>query len=78
MLNKAKRSLDKSDAPYKAQGSKKKVSNNYNYMSLKKVIQDLINHNEQHQKGPVLEKLLSCRECYPLPDFEADDLFVNF
>ena len=47
-------------------------------MLLKKAIQDLINHSEQHQKGPVSEKLLSCRECYLLPDFEADDLFVSF
>ena len=47
-------------------------------MSLKKVIQDLINHSEQHQEGEVTEKLLSCWECYPLPDFEADDLFVSF
>src|SRR6266498_6112391 len=54
------------------------MSNNYNYMSLKKAIQDLIKHSEQHQEEPVPEKLLSCRECYPLPDFEADDLFVSF
>src|SRR6266498_6011814 len=47
-------------------------------MSLKKAIQDLINHSEQHQEGPVLEKLPSCRECYPLPDFEATDPFVKF
>src|SRR6266511_2019741 len=47
-------------------------------MSLKKAIQDLINHSEQHQEGPVLEKLLNCRECYPLPDFEANDPFVKF
>src|SRR6266545_5641861 len=47
-------------------------------MSLKKAIQDLINHSKQHQEGPVLEKLLSCRECYPLPDFEATDPFVKF
>jgi len=47
-------------------------------MLLKKVIQDLINYSEQYQEGEVIEKLLSCRECYPLPDFEADDLFVNF
>ncbi len=25
-----------------------------------------------------MEKLLSCRECYPLPDFKADDPFVSF
>jgi len=47
-------------------------------MSLKKAIQDLVNHSEQHQEGPVLEKIPSCRECYPLPDFEKDDLFVKF
>ncbi len=47
-------------------------------MSLKKAIQDLINHSEQHQEGPVPERLLSCRECYPLLDFEADDPFVKF
>ncbi len=47
-------------------------------MSLKKAIQDLINHSEQHQKELVTEKLPSCRECYPLPDFEADNLFVKF
>src|SRR6266540_2084201 len=47
-------------------------------MSLKKAIQDLINHSEQHQEGPVLEKLPSCRECYPLPDCELTDLFVKF
>ncbi len=47
-------------------------------MSLKKTIQDLINHSEQHQEGPVSEKLPSCRECYPLPDFEADDSFISF
>src|SRR6266498_2156101 len=47
-------------------------------MSLKKAIQDLINHSEQHQEGPVLEKLPSCRECYPLPDFEENDPFVKF
>src|SRR6266498_3889995 len=47
-------------------------------MSLKKAIQNLINHSEQHQEGPVLEKLPSCRECYPLPDFEATDPFVKF
>src|SRR6266542_6446531 len=54
------------------------MSNNHNYMSLKKAIQDLINHSEQHQEGPITEKLLSCRECYPLSDFEADDPFVKF
>src|SRR6266498_2781649 len=47
-------------------------------MSLKKAIQDLINHSEQHQEGLVSEKLLSCRECYPLSDFETDDPFVKF
>src|SRR6266542_569593 len=47
-------------------------------MSLKKAIQDLINHNEQHQEGPVLEKLPSCRECYPLLDCETYDPFVKF
>ena len=47
-------------------------------MSLKKAIQDLIDHSELHQKGLVLEKLPSCRKCYPLPDFKADDLFVKF
>src|SRR6266542_423337 len=47
-------------------------------MSLKKAIQDLINHSEQHQKGSVSEKLLSCRECYPLPEFESTDPFVKF
>src|SRR6266508_1042382 len=47
-------------------------------MSLRKAIQDLINHNEQHQEGLVIERLPSCRECYLLPDFEADDPFVKF
>src|SRR6266542_1506498 len=47
-------------------------------MSLKKAIQDLINHSTQHQEGPVLEKLPSCRECYPLPDCESTDPFVKF
>src|SRR6266496_2973167 len=47
-------------------------------MSLKKAIQDLIHHSEQHQEGPVIEKLASCRECYPLPDFETTDPFVKF
>ena len=47
-------------------------------MSLKKAIQDLINYSEQYQEGLISEKLLSCRECYPLPDFKADDLFVSF
>ena len=47
-------------------------------MSLKKAIQDLINHSEQHQEGPVSEKLLSCKEYYPLPDFEVNDPFVKF
>ncbi len=47
-------------------------------MLLKKAIQDLINHSEQHQEGLVLEKLSSCRECYLLPDFKATDPFVKF
>ena len=47
-------------------------------MSIKKAIQDLIHHSEQHQEGPVAEKLPSCRQCYPLPDFEATDPFVKF
>src|SRR6266498_1160779 len=47
-------------------------------MSLKKAIQDLINHSEQHQKGSVLGKLPSCRECYLLPEFESTDPFVKF
>src|SRR6266508_3190745 len=47
-------------------------------MLLKKAIQDLIHHSEQHQEGLVLEKLPSCRECYPLPDFEVTDPFVKF
>src|SRR6266498_5052996 len=47
-------------------------------MSLKKAIQNLINHSEQHQEGPVLEKLPSCRECYPLEDLESTDPFVKF
>ena len=47
-------------------------------MSLKKAVQDLINHSQQHQGGSVTEKLLSCRECYPLPDCITDDLFVKF
>ncbi len=47
-------------------------------MSLKKAIQDLINHSELHQEGPVLEKLPSCRECYPLSDCEPTDPFVKF
>jgi len=47
-------------------------------MSLKKAIQDLINHSEQHQEGLVSEKLPSCRECYPLPEFESTDPFVKF
>ena len=47
-------------------------------MSLKKAIQDLINHSEQHQEGPVIEKLPSCRECYPLQDCEVTDPFVKF
>src|SRR6266511_6419645 len=47
-------------------------------MSLKKAIQDLIDHSEQHQEGSISEKLLSCRECYPLLEFEATDPFVKF
>src|SRR6266540_2567032 len=47
-------------------------------MSLKKAIQDLINHSELHQEGLVLEKLPSCRKCYPLPEFESTDPFVKF
>src|SRR6266498_3292272 len=47
-------------------------------MSLKKAIQDLINHSEQHQKGLVSGKLPSCRECYLLPEFESTDPFVKF
>src|SRR6266542_666516 len=47
-------------------------------MSLKKAIQDLINHSEQHQEGPVLKKLPSCRECYPLSDCDTTDSFVKF
>src|SRR6266540_6517915 len=78
MPNEAKGSLTKVILPIRHRDTKRKASNNYNYMSLKKAIQDLINHSEQHQKGPVSEKLLSCRECYLLPDFEADDLFVSF
>ncbi len=47
-------------------------------MLLRKAIQDLIHHNKQHQKDEVTKKLPSCRECYPLLDFEVDDLFVSF
>src|SRR6266542_2762604 len=47
-------------------------------MSLKKAIQDLINHSELHQEGPVPEKLPRCREFYPLPDHESTDPFVKF
>ena len=47
-------------------------------MSLRKAIQNLINHSKQYQEREITEKLPSCRECYPLLDFEADDLFVNF
>ncbi len=46
-------------------------------MSLRKVIQDLIRHSEQHQKSEVTEKLPSCRECYLLPDFKADNLLLK-
>src|SRR6266545_4168142 len=47
-------------------------------MSLKKAIQDLITHSEQHQEELILEKLPNCRECYPLPDCETTDPFVKF
>src|SRR6266511_2881332 len=47
-------------------------------MSLKKAIQDLIKHNKQHQEGPVSERLPSCKEYYPLPNFELTDPFVKF
>jgi len=47
-------------------------------MSLRKAIQDLINHNEQHQEDEVIEKSLICREYYLLSDFEADNLFISF
>ncbi len=47
-------------------------------MSFKKAIQDLITHSEQHQEGPVLKKLPSCRECYPLSDCDTTDPFVKF
>src|SRR6266545_1211869 len=47
-------------------------------MSLKKAIQDLIDHSKQHQEGLITEKLPSCRECHLLPDFEADDPFIKF
>ena len=47
-------------------------------MSLKKAIQDLINYNEQYQEGEIVEKLPSCRECYSLPDFEANNPFISF
>ena len=47
-------------------------------MSLKKAIQDLINHSEQHQEGLVPEKLPSCREYYPLPNCDTEDPFVKF
>src|SRR6266498_2764337 len=47
-------------------------------MSLKKAIQDLINHSEQHQEGLVIERLPSCRQCHPLPDCESTDPFVKF
>src|SRR6266542_1290764 len=47
-------------------------------MSLKKAIQDLMNHSERHQEGPVLEKLPSCRECHLLPDCKSTDSFVKF
>ena len=64
--------------PIRHRNTKEKASNNHNYISLKKAIQDLINHSEQHQEGPVFEKLLSCREYYPLPEFESTDPFVKF
>src|SRR6266545_6002490 len=47
-------------------------------MSLKKAIQDLANHSEQHQEGLITDKLPSCRECYPLPDCDTNDPFVKF
>src|SRR6266540_3346176 len=78
MPNEAKGSLTKVILPIRHRDTKRKLSNNHNYMSLKKAIQDLINHSEQHREGPVLEKLLNCRECYPLPEFESTDLFVKF
>ncbi len=47
-------------------------------MSLKKAIQDLINHSKQHQEKEVTEKLSSYRECYPLSDFKIDNPFISF
>ena len=47
-------------------------------MSLKKVIQNLKNHSEQHQEGEISEKLPSCKKCYLLPDFTAEDPFIRF
>ena len=47
-------------------------------MSLRKAIQDLIDHSERHQEGLVADKLPSCRECYLLPEFESTDPFVKF
>src|SRR6266542_4344454 len=47
-------------------------------MSLKKAIQDLVNHSGQYQERLITEKLLSCRECYPLSEFESTDPFVKF
>src|SRR6266540_4016394 len=78
MPNEAKGSLTKVILPIRHRDTKRKLSNNHNYMSLKKAIQNLINHSEQHQEGPVSEKLLNCRKCYLLPEFESTDLFVKF
>src|SRR6266540_7041903 len=78
MPNEAKGSLTKVILPIRHRDTKRKLSNNHNYMSLKKAIQDLINHSERHQEGLVIEKLPSCRECYPLPDCELTDPFVKF
>ncbi len=47
-------------------------------MSLKKAIQDLVNYNELYQEGEVTKRLPSCREYYPLLDFEVNDLFISF
>src|SRR6266540_3158597 len=78
MPNEAKGSLTKVILPIRHRDTKRKESNNHNYMSLKKAIEDLIEHSERHQEGPVSEKLPNCRECYPLSDFEATDPFVKF
>ncbi len=47
-------------------------------MPLKKAIQDLINHSEQHQERLISERLPSYRECYLLPDCDITNLFVKF